>query len=193
MVRILPGIQLSWSQTRDTCPSCITCDNLDNNCALFIRRPNKDFIYSGVFIEKEANNINSTESVKELPARDCRKKEVNIAYKHWPKVAKKLLARDCKTKDGENIKKERSDPLPANNFYNKTLESVLAIMVVSAISATTVTSDVLHHHVFDSRTQSWQQRQAKKKPFVKVHVKVCLLYTSPSPRDGLLSRMPSSA
>ena len=25
------------------------------------------------------------------------------------------------------------------------------------------------------------------------HDKVCLLYTSPSPRDGLLSRMPSSA
>ena len=24
-------------------------------------------------------------------------------------------------------------------------------------------------------------------------LKVCLLYTSPSPRDGLLSRMPSSA
>ena len=27
----------------------------------------------------------------------------------------------------------------------------------------------------------------------KVEVDVCLLYTSPSPRDGLLSRMPSSA
>ena len=25
------------------------------------------------------------------------------------------------------------------------------------------------------------------------HLKTCLLYTSPSPRDGLLSRMPSSA
>ena len=25
------------------------------------------------------------------------------------------------------------------------------------------------------------------------NIKVCLLYTSPSPRDGLLSRMPSSA
>ena len=25
------------------------------------------------------------------------------------------------------------------------------------------------------------------------YVKICLLYTSPSPRDGLLSRMPSSA
>ena len=39
------------------------------------------------------------------------------------------------------------------------------------------------------------------KPYSKVkntsfdtgHVDICLLYTSPSPRDGLLSRMPSSA
>ena len=30
----------------------------------------------------------------------------------------------------------------------------------------------------------------KGKPFL---LKICLLYTSPSPRDGLLSRMPSSA
>ena len=30
-------------------------------------------------------------------------------------------------------------------------------------------------------------------PFEKRLVEVCLLYTSPSPRDGLLSRMPSSA
>ena len=28
---------------------------------------------------------------------------------------------------------------------------------------------------------------------IEYHVTVCLLYTSPSPRDGLLSRMPSSA
>ena len=33
-------------------------------------------------------------------------------------------------------------------------------------------------------------RLISKKPFMK---KICLLYTSPSPRDGLLSRMPSSA
>ena len=26
-----------------------------------------------------------------------------------------------------------------------------------------------------------------------IHIYTCLLYTSPSPRDGLLSRMPSSA
>ena len=30
-------------------------------------------------------------------------------------------------------------------------------------------------------------------PHVEMRVKACLLYTSPSPRDGLLSRMPSSA
>ena len=31
------------------------------------------------------------------------------------------------------------------------------------------------------------------KVVVGTGLKVCLLYTSPSPRDGLLSRMPSSA
>ena len=28
---------------------------------------------------------------------------------------------------------------------------------------------------------------------INIHIETCLLYTSPSPRDGLLSRMPSSA
>ena len=32
-----------------------------------------------------------------------------------------------------------------------------------------------------------------KSDFIKARAKACLLYTSPSPRDGLLSRMPSSA
>src|SRR5665647_53367 len=32
-----------------------------------------------------------------------------------------------------------------------------------------------------------------KKDQVIAKIKICLLYTSPSPRDGLLSRMPSSA
>ena len=31
------------------------------------------------------------------------------------------------------------------------------------------------------------------KPITQARLEVCLLYTSPSPRDGLLSRMPSSA
>ena len=32
-----------------------------------------------------------------------------------------------------------------------------------------------------------------KPPFSLMHVDTCLLYTSPSPRDATLSRMPSSA
>ena len=31
------------------------------------------------------------------------------------------------------------------------------------------------------------------RPLIAYHDHTCLLYTSPSPRDGLLSRMPSSA
>ena len=30
-------------------------------------------------------------------------------------------------------------------------------------------------------------------PKIKIEILVCLLYTSPSPRDGRISRMPSSA
>ena len=37
------------------------------------------------------------------------------------------------------------------------------------------------------------QSTEKQKEFYKAYLNICLLYTSPSPRDGLLSRMPSSA
>ena len=39
----------------------------------------------------------------------------------------------------------------------------------------------------------WSQSFEHPEYFKAWHVGVCLLYTSPSPRDGLLSRMPSSA
>ena len=42
------------------------------------------------------------------------------------------------------------------------------------------------------RQQPGIMRTALTQAFVG-HARVCLLYTSPSPRDGLLSRMPSSA
>ena len=44
---------------------------------------------------------------------------------------------------------------------------------------------------------SWQKRKAEAKKKIKDAakklIKICLLYTSPSPRDATLSRMPSSA
>ena len=42
----------------------------------------------------------------------------------------------------------------------------------------------------ESRAERWLKSATKKD---RERVKDCLLYTSPSPRDGLLSRMPSSA
>ena len=39
----------------------------------------------------------------------------------------------------------------------------------------------------------WEERQPTKAYILAEREKNCLLYTSPSPRDGLLSRMPSSA
>ena len=64
-------------------------------------------------------------------------------------------------------------------------------------------SDVLESQLRTNRTQTTQSDS----PMTKVdrstyagfsnqltkHTQHCLLYTSPSPRDGLLSRMPSSA
>ena len=52
--------------------------------------------------------------------------------------------------------------------------------------------------VKDSRVQSlaaWWHSMPGIRPLLKLTYAVnhCLLYTSPSPRDGLLSRMPSSA
>ena len=41
--------------------------------------------------------------------------------------------------------------------------------------------------------QQSQQEQPQQKKQEQPSLKGCLLYTSPSPRDGLLSRMPSSA
>ena len=47
----------------------------------------------------------------------------------------------------------------------------------------------------DEWDAQYEQLQADRKESPKGESKpsICLLYTSPSPRDGLLSRMPSSA
>ena len=57
----------------------------------------------------------------------------------------------------------------------------------------------LHPDKFPFRTYAWEEKLWKALQIRKWQAKVpdmsrlCLLYTSPSPRDGLLSRMPSSA
>mgnify|MGYP003301999747 CR=1 FL=1 len=59
-----------------------------------------------------------------------------------------------------------------------------------------------HQHIIenmqkDSEVNGWQKLVIFTEPhareFFAESLGTCLLYTSPSPRDGLLSRMPSSA
>ena len=47
--------------------------------------------------------------------------------------------------------------------------------------------------VYRSDIESWARANARRSEEAKVRMKVCLLYTSPSPRDRQKSRMPSSA
>ena len=58
----------------------------------------------------------------------------------------------------------------------------------------------LHKEFQNLLDQDFKDRKLKENQIIKATVTeitknfiVCLLYTSPSPRDGLLSRMPSSA
>ena len=46
---------------------------------------------------------------------------------------------------------------------------------------------------FTGLVRRWEKRWVNVGHLKVPHVHPCLLYTSPSPRDGLLSRMPSSA
>ena len=45
----------------------------------------------------------------------------------------------------------------------------------------------------DAYSRTYDERNELKKNTDVYLDRICLLYTSPSPRDGLLSRMPSSA
>ena len=53
-------------------------------------------------------------------------------------------------------------------------------------SSSTEQASVAHQMLLQQSLLSWMRRVVESE-------KSCLLYTSPSPRDGLLSRMPSSA
>ena len=50
---------------------------------------------------------------------------------------------------------------------------------------------VSHSHAHTLRRS--ERRASAVDAFIDLILEGCLLYTSPSPRDGLLSRMPSSA
>ena len=49
------------------------------------------------------------------------------------------------------------------------------------------------NHMIKNGIFQWNDKYPTKQSFIDDINNDCLLYTSPSPRDGLLSRMPSSA
>ena len=49
------------------------------------------------------------------------------------------------------------------------------------------------HYPIESEHSTFRILGQKSRERDQLRMRICLLYTSPSPRDGLLSRMPSSA
>ena len=107
-----------------------------------------------------------------------------------------------------------ADPLnDAEPLRSPPNEIVLAVANVVAVSALPVTSPVTSPSRFATRVPVVIERLPVLAPVLELEItgedikgkygnpdldpyesdNFCLLYTSPSPRDGLLSRMPSSA
>ena len=70
-----------------------------------------------------------------------------------------------------------------------------AQFVINAMAPAEVSSIVVDEdkHSMDLAVSEDQLAQAIGRGGQNIRLASCLLYTSPSPRDGLLSRMPSSA
>ena len=76
-------------------------------------------------------------------------------------------------------------------FNNKTIEDLHNLLVSKEISATELTQATLED--IKSREKAINAFVTIAEEQALAQAKACLLYTSPSPRDRSLSRMPSSA
>ena len=91
--------------------------------------------------------------------------------------------------------KNRSmDGLDVVSFYNdKTSTQGLETLSSENNGVNFLFSSPENKSLFDSNPEKYMPRIGGYCVVAAAFGKVCLLYTSPSPRDGLLSRMPSSA
>ena len=69
---------------------------------------------------------------------------------------------------------------------------LVTIILTIIILSSALRAEKLTVYTYDSFVSEWGPGPIVEKVFEDKH-KICLLYTSPSPRDRLLSRMPSSA
>eukprot|EP01016_Furgasonia_blochmanni_P052133 TRINITY_DN8283_c0_g1_i11.p1 TRINITY_DN8283_c0_g1~~TRINITY_DN8283_c0_g1_i11.p1 ORF type:complete len:163 (+),score=26.14 TRINITY_DN8283_c0_g1_i11:73-561(+) len=91
------------------------------------------------------------------------------------RVARKPLPSKNENKE-EQLKVDAEIYIQLVHIYNLTVEFMMQLYCIS-------------NYVLRGIVQQFRGKFA----FIYGHLKNCLLYTSPSPRDGLLSRMPSSA
>ena len=82
----------------------------------------------------------------------------------------------------------------ANGMLNLSIQHTSASLIVQENADPDVQTDLINY--FDKlvpMNNKLYVHTTEGKDDMPAHIKSCLLYTSPSPRDGLLSRMPSSA
>ena len=66
--------------------------------------------------------------------------------------------------------------------------------LASAVYARRVDELTMERDIYASREENWMNKAVERKETIEqLQTEVCLLYTSPSPRDRQKSRMPSSA
>ena len=69
---------------------------------------------------------------------------------------------------------------------------LLKITTAELAKRSEITEAAIYKH-FPSKRKIFEELVVFFEESIFTRIKACLLYTSPSPRDGLLSRMPSSA
>src|SRR5664279_2810067 len=82
---------------------------------------------------------------------------------------------------------------PATSRFKNVMPRVAALLDVMQVSEIikVISPDTFERPIYAGNAiQTVKSKDAKK--VITVRTSTCLLYTSPSPRDGLLSRMPSS-
>ena len=80
-----------------------------------------------------------------------------------------------------------------DSVLNASIDDLTAIEGIDAESAAKILEIAGRHEEVQEQTPEEPPEEAESETQEEAQVEYCLLYTSPSPRDGLLSRMPSSA
>ena len=112
-------------------------------------------------------------SVKDI----CSKAKVNIAAIHYYFGSKEKLYKQL-----------------IQTFGGSRVASVQSILVApSSAEELRIRLEMFLTESLDACTQQTSLCRIVQMEIELLHSRSCLLYTSPSPRDGLLSRMPSSA